>query len=824
MQDYEKLASFYLGKEYDGEARQILDNLILYDARDLTTHALCVGMTGSGKTGLCVSLLEEAALDGIPAIIIDPKGDMPNLMLRFPKLAPKDFRPWIDDGAATRAGQTPDEFAATTAKQWREGLAGWGQTPERIRRLSEACDMRIWTPGSSAGHQLSVIRSFAVPPAAILEDPEALQSRIGALVGGLLGLIGIDADIRMSREAVLLANILQNAWAAGRDLDLATLIRRIQDPGFETLGVLDLESMYPRKDRFELAMALNNLLASPGFATWREGEPLDMSRLLSAPDGRPRLSILSIAHLNDEQRMFFVTLLLNEVIAWMRTQSGTGSLRAILYMDEIMGYFPPSKNPPSKQPMLTLLKQARAFGVGVLLATQNPVDLDYKGLSNTGTWLVGRLQTERDKLRLMDGLSSAGGNVDTAKLERQLSGLGKRVFLMHNIHEDEPVLFHTRWAMSYLRGPMTRPQIEALTTPQKSNETTVAQSGQAPPVAVAKATDMVATTAAASTESDAAPSEPPVLPDHVEQAYLSISEPLGRHDRVIYAPLLFGTMRLHYALSRARVDCWTETGFIAPLNEGMGRDAWSDAEQLSTPHLDCEPQPEIDADYADVPTSALRDASYKTWLKQLTKHAYRVADGYVCWHRDTKTYSELNADEAAFALQVRHLLREARDVKIEKLRKKFAPKIAALESRIMKAEQRVEREKAQATQQGFQTALSIGSTILGALFGRKKASVSKATTALRGAGRVARERGDIGRAQESLEALQDQQQALEADFESQAAELESTEIDPTFERVTIRPKKADISIQRFGVLWLPMKQTELGRESLARLTTIRESN
>ena len=811
MQDYEELGSFYLGKEYDGEAEAISDNLILYDSRDLTTHALCVGMTGSGKTGLCVSLLEEAAIDGIPAIIIDPKGDLSNLMLQFPKLQPADFRPWVDEGAATRAGKSIDEFAADTAKLWRDGLADWGQGPARIKRLRDACDVRIWTPGSSAGHQISVLRSFSVPPAAILEDAEALQGRIQALVGGLLGLIGVDADIRMSREAVLLANILQRAWAEGRDLDLATLIRRIQDPGFETLGVLDLESMYPRKDRFALAMQLNNLLASPGFGAWREGEPLEIRRLLGAPDGRPRISIMSIAHLSDEQRMFFVTMLLNEVIAWMRTQPGTGSLRAIVYMDEIMGYFPPSKNPPSKPPMMTLLKQARAFGVGVVLATQNPVDLDYKGLSNTGTWLIGRLQTERDKMRLMDGLSSAGGGVDTSLLEKQLSGLGKRVFLMHNVHEDKPVLFHTRWAMSYLRGPMTRPQIEALTEQEKGKEQKQAKKkariAKTPaPLAAAEKTEAV--------------SEPPVLPASVDQSYLAICEPMGADASVVYVPMLFGAVRLHYALSRAGVDEWSEAAFVAPLDDASTRDPWSDADRLASPHPDCEPEAEVEGAYGDLPAAAQRKKSYQTWVKKLSSHVYREAGSFVLRHKETKSYSPLNADETSFAQQVRHKLREKRDVQIEKLRKKFAPKIDRLEARVLKAEQRVDREKAQVKQHGLQTAISVGSSILGALFGRKRSSIGKATTALRGAGRVARERGDVGRAQQSLETLREKLEELEAEFAEQVEELQSMEFDPEFETVVVRPRKSDISIQRFGVMWMPMIETERGREPLARLDVV----
>jgi hypothetical protein len=407
MPDFEKLGAFYLGREYDLETAKPRDELLLYDAKDLTTHAVCVGMTGSGKTGLCLSLLEEAAIDGIPAIAIDPKGDLGNLLLTFPELRPEDFRSWIDPGEAARSGITLDELAEQTAKRWREGLAAWGQQPARIARFRDSADVAIYTPGANAGLPLALLRSFAAPPQAIRDDADALRERIAGAVSGLLSLVGIDADPLRSREHILLSRVLDEAWRAGREVQLADLVREIQSPSFKQVGVVDLESFFPAKDRFELAMSLNNLLASPGFAAWREGEPLDIQRLLYTSEGKPRLSILSIAHLSDAERMFFVTLLLNEVVAWMRSQSGTSSLRALLYMDEVFGYFPPTANPPSKMPMLTLLKQARAYGLGVMLATQNPVDLDYKGLSNAGTWFLGRLQTERDKARVLDGLEGA---------------------------------------------------------------------------------------------------------------------------------------------------------------------------------------------------------------------------------------------------------------------------------------------------------------------------------------------------------------------------------------------------------------------------------
>jgi hypothetical protein len=466
MEQFEKLGAFYLGRPYDPVKKAAQPGLILYDSKDLVTHAVCVGMTGSGKTGLCIDLLEEAALDGVPAIAIDPKGDLTNLMLTFPELRPEDFRPWINEDDARAKSLSPDDYAAQQAKLWRDGLAAWGEDGERIRRLRDAADFAIYTPGSSAGIPISILASFAAPAQAVRDDSELLRDRVTTTASSVLGLLGIAADPIQSREHILIANLLTKAWSAGQGLDLGALITQIQKPPMATVGALDLESFYPSKERAQLAVKMNNLLASPGFNAWLEGVPLDVGQLLRSESGKPRVAIVSIAHLSDAERMFFVSLLLNQVLDWARAQSGTTSLRAVLYMDEIFGYFPPVAEPPSKRPLLTLLKQARAFGLGIVLATQNPVDLDYKGLANAGTWFLGRLQTERDKARVLEGLESASAaahaEFDKGEIDKLLSGLSQRIFLMHNVHEDAPVVFESRWAMSYLRGPLTRDQIKKL--------------------------------------------------------------------------------------------------------------------------------------------------------------------------------------------------------------------------------------------------------------------------------------------------------------------------------------------------------------------------
>ena len=464
--DYEKLGAFYLGRPYDLSAKAPRPGLVLYDSKDLVTHAVCVGMTGSGKTGLGIAMIEEAALDGVPTIAIDPKGDLADLMLTFPQLRPEDFRPWVNEEDAAKNGVTVDAYAAQQAELWKDGLASWGEDGERIKRLRDAADFAVYTPGSNAGIPVSILASFAAPPAALRDDEELFRERVMTTVTSLLALVGVEADPVKSREHVLLSTLITNAWSQGQDLDIANLVGQVQTPPVARIGVMDVDSFYPATERQKLALALNNLLAAPGFSAWLEGVPMDIATMLRTPEGKPRVAIVSIAHLADAERMFFVSLLLNQVLGWMRTQSGTTSLRAILYMDEIFGFFPPVATPPSKLPLLTMLKQARAFGLGVVLATQNPVDLDYKGLSNAGTWLLGRLQTERDKARVLDGLegvaAAANASFDKAAMNEMLAGLGNRIFLMNNVHEDAPRLLETRWAMSYLRGPLTREQIKTL--------------------------------------------------------------------------------------------------------------------------------------------------------------------------------------------------------------------------------------------------------------------------------------------------------------------------------------------------------------------------
>ena len=806
MQDFEKLGAFYLGRTQDPSGSATAENLLLYDAKDLTTHALVLGMTGSGKTGLATALLEEAAIDGIPAILIDPKGDLGNLLLQFPDLRPADFRPWVDEAEALRQGQTPDAFAAATAEKWRQGLAQWGQDGERIRRLQAAAEIAVYTPGNASGRPLQVLRSFAAPSPALAQDPAALRDRILSAVSGLLGLLGREADPVQSRDHILLSNILDRAWREGRSLDIAAIIHEVQQPPFEKVGVFDLETFYPARERLGLAMALNNLIASPGFAAWMEGEPIDIPRLLHTPAGKPRLSILYLAHLTDAERMFFVTILLNEVIAWMRTQSGTGSLRALLYMDEIFGFFPPTANPPSKTPMLTLLKQARAFGLGVVLSSQNPVDLDYKGIANCGTWFIGRLQTERDKMRVIEGLegaaASSGAGFDRAQTEQLLAGLGNRVFLMRNVHEDEPVLFQTRWAMSYLRGPMTLPQLAAFTRAATPALPAAAETATAP---TPGATPDPATAAIPPPAAAAAPAAArPALPPGIPVFYRRPANPAGE---VTYQPRVLGVAKLHFVDAKAALDTWITRTHLAPFAP-LGGVAWEEAAVAGDLSAELDRGPAAAAAFADPPAAALNPKSYAAWSRELETVIYQTATLDLMTYPELKLASAPGETEGDFRVRIGERLREKRDAEVAKLKAKYAPKLLTLTDQLRRAGERVEREKAQAGHQKMNTALSVGATLLGALFGRglrSTGSVGRATTAARSASRIGKERADVVRAEENAGVLQERLDALQAQFDAEVAALREPVAPDALEiqKRAVRPRKSDIAINALGLCWTP---------------------
>ncbi|CAN5708838.1 ATP-binding protein [soil metagenome] len=825
MQDFEKLGAFYLGRPYDLKTKKPREGLLLYDSKDLVTHAVCLGMTGSGKTGLCISLLEEAAIDGVPSIVIDPKGDLTNLLLTFPDLRTEDFAPWVNEEDAEKKGLSTTEYAAQQAEFWKKGLSDWGQDGARIKRFKESVDLRIYTPGSNAGIQVSILKSFASPPLSIREDNELISERVNTTVTSLLGLLGIDADPLRSREHILLSHILHNVWMTGNDLDIAALLQQIQTPPMSKVGVMDLDSFFPSKDRFELAMTLNNLLAAPAFGNWMEGEPLDVQQILHAPDGKPRISIFSIAHLNDAERMFFVSLLLNQTLGWMRTQSGTTSLRAILYMDEIFGFFPPVANPPSKLPLLTLLKQGRAFGLGVVLATQNPVDLDYKGLSNTGTWFIGRLQTERDKARVLEGLegvaAGTGLKFDRQEMEQTLAGLASRIFVLNNVHEDAAEIFESRWAMSYLRGPLTRSQIKTLMDPLKAQQTRTV-SAQAPSMAAG-----VAAAPAARAPSSPPPNtrisvaqsaRRPVLPPEVSQYFVPVRSEGASEATLIYHPHVLSAAEVRF--SNKQLDMTQELTALTPITDGVVPVEWDQATIVDVPIEDLEQSTPENAQFAALPAPAGKAKSYDSWRKDFAGWLYRNQKLELFTSPRLKAISNPHESERDFRVRLQQTAREQRDQAVERLKEKYASKIAALEEKGRRAAQAVEREAEQAKGQKMQTAISFGSTMLASLLGRKSLSLTtlgRATTAARGVGRSMKEAQDVGRAQETVAAINEELADLDAQFKSETEAIEVS-FDPqteSLETITIKPTKANIAVKLLSLAWAPYWHDSAGHATPA---------
>ena len=788
MQDFEKLGVFYLGRHVDPDTRKLTDHVVLYDSKDLVTHALCVGMTGSGKTGLGIAVIEEAAIDGVPVIVIDPKGDLTNLALTFPDLLPADFLPWVNDDDARRAGMEKDAFAADQAARWKAGLAEWGEDGARIARLRDAAEFTIYTPGSTAGVPVSVFSSFARPEAA---DAETLRERVQTAVSSLLALAGIDAEPLKSREHILLSTILLAAWQAGESPDLSALLQRIQQPPMSRIGVMDVESFFPAKDRFSFAMSINALLASPGFEVWSQGEPLDVAAFLRTGSGKPRVSIFSIAHLDDSHRMFFVALLLNAVAGWMRAQTGTSSLRALVYMDEIFGFFPPVANPPSKGPLLTLLKQGRAAGVGVVLSTQNPVDLDYKGLSNIGTWWLGRLQTERDKARVLDGLESANdsGGFDRGEIERLLTALTSRVFLMRNVHEDGLTLFQSRWAMSYLRGPLGRDEIKRLTaarTPASDPAATTTRAQRPAPSPIAPRTS-------------SRPVVPPGVPEYfAPDAAASVSTPL--------VPIIYGAAQVRFVDPKLKIDL----SRLVTVRSAIGSDPvpvdWQTADRIDwTPETLERDAPE-GALFSDLPPPALKARNYDSWSKQLAASITVTESLTVFRSGSTAEVSRPDEPERDFRARLQQGSREGRDRALDALRRKYAPRQAALDEKLRRAQQAVGRETEQATGQKLQTAISVGATLVGALFGRKAigaGTIGRATTVARGVGRSMKESEDIERSKQNVAAIEAQRTALDDDLRAETATIEAANDVATepLESLVIKPKKANVTVKCVALVW-----------------------
>lgn len=783
MQNIDQLGTFYLGRTLNPSTGKLSKEPLLYDSKNFTTHAVCVGMTGSGKTGLGIVILEEAALDGIPAIIIDPKGDLGNLLLTFPNLDPKDFKPWVDASEAARKGMDVDSYAESIAKTWKEGLADWGEDSSRIKKFRDSVDLAIYTPASNKGIPLSILSSFAAPPKEQMSDTTAVRDQILSMTSSLLALLGIEADPIKSREHILISTIIQSAWEAGQDLDIAKLIQQVQKPPFNKIGALDIDTFYPQKDRMALSIALNSFLASPGFQAWTEGEPLEIKNLLYSSSGKPKLSILSIAHLSDTERMFFVSLLLNQVLTWMRQQPGTSSLRALIYMDEIFGFFPPSAMPPSKLPMLTLLKQARAYGVGIVLATQNPVDLDYKGLANCGTWFIGKLQTERDKARVLEGLKFASnGEADATTLNKALAMTGNRTFIMRSIYEKDPILFQTRWTLSYLRGPLTLVQIASLTDkPAESLET--------------KPRGIETKGAVSSTKPNVSPG--------IEEYFVSN----GQLQPVHYEPRIMALAKLHFVETKNKIDEWIDLCLVQPVVDDGKTIDWTKAKEFPKLKDQLQKEPIPGSSFDELPSGLSKEKNYSTFSKELALSLYQNRTLTFFQTTNPNIMSKAGEQEGEFRSRVMHELHERRDEVISKVREKYSAKISAITEKLQRAEDNLAKKQQRAWGQKFEAFISFLTALLGALVGRgiTKGTISQTGTTIRRAEQIGRGSSERTMAENEVKEYQQQLEELKQQRDNEIANALGTGPDSNLQisSFIVRPKKSDISIEKIALLWWP---------------------
>ena len=805
----EKLGSFYLGAAYDIAEGKATGESVNYDSRDLTTHAVCVGMTGSGKTGLCIGLLEEAALDKVPAIIIDPKGDMTNLMLQFEDLAPEDFKNWINPDDASRKGMSADEYAQSMASKWKEGLAEWGQGTDRIKALKDSVDYCIYTPGSDSGMPINIMGSFAAPAVDFDSDAEMLRERIQGTVAALLGMIGSKEDPVRSREGILLSQLFEHFWRSQEDLDLGKLILSIQNPPMKTLGVFDIDTFFPEKDRFQMAMDFNNLIASPQFQYWMQGDPLDIEKIYFTSDGKPRHSIFYIAHLSESERMFFVTLLLNSLVTWMRSQSGTTSLRSLLYFDEIFGYFPPTAQPPSKKPLLTLLKQARAYGVGAVLVTQNPVDIDYKGLSNAGTWFIGKLQTERDKMRVLDGLKGAiaeAGGSDEIDFDHLITSLGSRVFLLHNVHADNPIVYHTRWAMSYLRGPLTRSQVKSLMKSRKSMASSAKE--------INDSSQSVLLSAAAPASLSVVSVQPSLDPS-VMQKYFAVWKSANEAKRelgiaddmtLVYEPNILSMAQVRFYDAKRDVDQIKKVSYLSDSPDDFGRVSWDLALTIDSKQFELLDNPDhsdnTEVKYLDTPETANSAKEISKVEKSLSDWLYANHEIEILEHDKFDLYQKEGESKESFMMRVQQEAREERDEELDELQEKYEVKFEKLRDKIRDEEHDVAEAKADVKGRKTEEMIGVAETILSVFIKRRRRSLSGAATKRRMRQKAAHK---LEEAREDLEELHEDFDELEVDLKNKLAAITEKwdKIADGMMTKVIKPRRTDVDVQSVMIAWLP---------------------
>lgn len=774
--DYEKLKLFYIGKEKNSNNETVP---LLYKNKDLTTHAAIIGMTGSGKTGLGISLLEEASIDNIPSIIIDPKGDMGNLLLAFPQMKGSDFEPWIDEQEANNSNMSKSEFAQKTAFMWETGIKNDFQGNERVQKLKDSAEFTIYTPGSTAGVPVSLLKTFKVPNNKILEDYDLLTAHVNSTVSSLLSLIGIDSDQVSGKEHIFIASIFMNYFSANRDINIEELISLIVTPPFSKIGVFSIDDFYPSNKRLELAMKINTLIASPSFKNWMEGDSLDISNLLYTKEGKAKVSIFSISYLSDKERMFFVSILLNEMVSWMRRQEGTSSLKAILYMDEIFGYFPPTQNPPSKLPMLTLLKQARSFGIGVVLSTQNPIDIDYKGLSNIGTWFIGRLQTKQDKERVIDGLSTSN-NIDKSTLLNQISNLKKRTFIMKNINETELKVFKTRWVLSYLKGPISKNDIKFLMK-DRIRKTKATQAYEIKENMSQKVSQ-------------------PIVSTDIEQAYMYRSQ--SQHYDL--QPYLLISSTINFFSASKNINIQHEYSYKIYLDE-RDKDINFEKKELFQ-NINFHNKPRKSSNYFPLPKFLLDLKNFKNLTKDVSDYFYYNHELVLYKEPRLKLTSKQDETFEDFKIRVKDRLNEKYDDDLEKLKEKFEKEKRKIESKLNTLYNRLEREKEDLKSKTTDTIISIGASIIGAFFGKSilnTTNIGKATSSAKKIGKLSKEKNDVYMVEEDILELNEDIEQLKQALQEKADNLQSENRieDIVFEEIYIKPRRKDIIDTKIMLLW-----------------------
>jgi hypothetical protein len=709
---------------------------------------------------------------------------------------------------------------------WRNGLKEWGIGPDRILALKNAAEFVVYTPGSDI-KPVSVLSSLAAPDVSWDGNREILREKITSTVTALLGLVGFDdVDPVRSREHILLSNIFESAWSEGKNVDLTELILQTQTPPFDKLGAFPVDTFFPPKERMDLAMVLNNILASPAFETWRMGLSLDIQSLLYTEDGRPRHNIFYLAHLSDRERMFFVTLLLASVEAWMRMQKGTSGLRALLYMDEIYGYIPPTSNPPSKPLFMRMVKQARAFGLGLLLATQNPVDVDYKALSNAGTWFIGKLQTDQDKQRLLDGLTGAVSGVSRDLFDDLISSLGKRVFILHNVHAKAPTLFQTRWTMNFLAGPLTRvqiPQLNEISSPISVNAETAATLNT-PMVNAPKTNSFVAT----KSELTGGTQTKPPLPAGIREYYLpqnySLPEAFSSAQRpmpndamiqgVVYKPSLLAAAQVRILDRKYGVDTEITRAALVISPDKRGIIRWDDF-AYNGPSLDkVETMPAPSARFGAI-DSPLNDSKLMTSLqKDFIDWVIRNSSVTARANTTLKVFAGPDVSQADFMKACADTAREARDAEIAKKTATIDRQIKTLQDKMAREERELREDEADLQHRKMEEMGTHAENVLGLFTGSR--STRKLSSSLSKRRMTENAKAEVEESVDAISQFKKQLAELGRQREEMIAEINDRwgRVVNEISEVTINPKKTDVFVNLFGVAWLPYYIVQAGLDEL----------